>query len=295
MIIKKECLKCLKNQSLSVSSLTNQSEKITQEIIFETQNILSSLKELKDPPPKIAIDVYKKISEITNSNDIYADIKSKCIKIAKKITQEILCNKPEFASQEKDLSWGIKIAALGNIIDYGSQTSFDISNSIFDYKSLDFEIFDFQSFFIKLKKAKNLLYIADNAGENIFDEILISIIKKYYTEIKITYLLRGKPIINDITLNDILNHSECQIKSYAELQDSGVPSPGFIYELANKQTQDLFNQSDLILAKGMGNFECLENLQDERIFLLFKIKCQVVSDFLKIPLGKMIFRQNNYQ
>lgn len=154
----------------------------------------------------------------------------------------------------------------------------------------EFAINDIDKFQNALLQAKTMLFIADNAGENYFDEILLRFIKQYY-DIKITYAVRGKPIINDLTLNDIKEHKS--LFEICNVVDSGVPSPGFIYDLANNETKKYFDNNSIIFAKGMGNFECLESIKDKRLFLLFKIKCSVVSEFTGQIQNKLIFL-NNY-
>lgn len=293
MKIEKECLLCLKNQSHQAIKLISESENILAKILDSADDLLSSEIDFNAPPPKIAIDVYEKIASITGNKDIYASIKTKCIQKARSIVDALLENKPFFQNPKDELKWAIQMAALGNIIDYGSAIKFNIHNETFDTSKLDFACFDLEAFWNKLQNAKILLYFADNAGENIFDEILISSIKSIYPHINITYLTRGNPIINDITLNDLTSHKECEkIFQLCEVQSSGVRSPGFIYKMANTQTQHLFDNADVMIAKGMGNFECMEDIPDDRIFLLFKIKCNVVSKHLNIELGKMIFKQN---
>lgn len=293
MKIEKECLLCLKNQSHQAIKLTSQSQNILTNISSSTEYLFPSKIDFNSPPPKIAIDVYEKIASITGNKDIYANIKTECIQKARLIANTLLENKPSFKNSKEELKWAIQIAALGNIIDYGSATKFNIHNETFDTSKLDFACFDLEAFSEKLQDAKTLLYFADNAGENIFDEILISSIKSIYPHINITYLTRGNPIINDITLDDLISHKECEkIFQLCKVQSSGVKSPGFIYEMANIETQSLFDSADVMIAKGMGNFECMEDIPDDRIFLLFKIKCNVVSKYLNIALGKMIFKQN---
>lgn len=273
--------------------LTSKSQDMITKVTSSIESFISSEVDFKSPPPKIAIDVYEKIAYITGNKDIYAHIKTECIQKARAIVNILLENKPLFENPKDELKWAIQVAALGNIIDYGSATKFNIHNETFDASRLDFACFDLEAFSQKLENAKTLLYFADNAGENIFDEILISSIKSIYPSIHITYLTRENPIINDITLEDLISHKECEkIFQLCEVKSSGVKSPGFIYKMANTQTQQLFDKADLIIAKGMGNFECMEDIPDERIFLLFKIKCEVVSRYLNIVLGKMVFRQN---
>lgn len=270
MKTKKECLLCLANQASYVMKLTSQPDKIIQKTLSATDLALQSSQNVQAPPPQLATKVYGTIASITGNPDIYQNIKADCIQKAKHITDRLLCDKPFFPDVFSELEWAIHIAALGNVIDYGSATSFDINKQIFNLDHLDFAIFDLKPFMDKLEHSRTLVYIGDNAGENLFDEILIKTLKTHYPDLRIIYFVRGIPIINDITLNDLIFHSECKnIFDLCEVVDSGVKSPGFIYEFASPIAQKLFDEADIILAKGMGNFECLESKEDSRIFFAF--------------------------
>ncbi|PAF47353.1 hypothetical protein BKH46_04535 [Helicobacter sp. 12S02634-8] len=307
MHIHKECLECLQAQACQALKLTQETQGAlktpeapeapeTQSVIQATTQavdvLLSRASGVLAPPPRVAIDVYSTIASLTQNPDIYQSIKAACIQKARQITDQMRQNLPHFPTPLSRLVWALKAAALGNVIDYGSATHFDIHQYAFDMDCLDFARFDLESFAACIESAKSLVYIGDNAGENLFDELLIETLKALYPELKIVYFVRGAPIINDITLKDLSIHAANRIFELCEVLDSGVPSPGFIYELANPLAQSAFDRADVILAKGMGNFECLESIKDSRIFLLFKIKCQVVAKFLDLPLGKMIFQQN---
>lgn len=277
-----KCLECIYNQVQNTLKLFPHQKQ--EEILEQTSKMLQDLP--KAPPPKVALPIYQNLARITQKDDIYKPIKESCIQKAYEITQELRKQLPTHSLLEES----IKVAALGNVIDYGSQTQFSFEN--FDSK-LDFAIFDILPFKEKLAKTSTLLYLADNAGENLFDAILIENLKKLYPNLNILYLTRDTPIINDITLDDIMQNPLCTpLMQYCTILSSQIHTPGFIYTDAPKDIQFLFDNADLILSKGMGNFECLEDYKKDNLFFLFKIKCQVVADFLNLPLGKMIFKQN---
>lgn len=282
MNLTQHCLTCLHNQACKTLALFDMECKVD---FIPT----STTTTLACPPPKLAIEIYKQIAQRIHNQDPYAKIKKQSIITARQILSSI-----PFVN---DLEWGVKMAVLGNVIDYGSQKPFDIHTfgakfCEFDIDMIDFGVFDFETFKERLGQAKKLVYIGDNAGENEFDEVLIRVIKHFYPHLTITYFTRGKPIINDITLDD-LAQTDSKLFTICEVLDSGVESPGFLYDLANTQARKSYDEADLILAKGMGNFECLEDKKDERLFLLFKIKCQVVADFLGEAEGKFMFLHNS--
>ncbi len=178
---------------------------------------------------------------------------------------------------------------LGNVIDYGIAHGFDLEDEFRKIFETPFGVDDFEIFKSKLKSAKNVVYLGDNAGENVFDELFIKTIKEAHNDIKTYYFVRSRPIINDITASDLL---ECHIHELCEIVDSGSNAPAFILQKATPQARELFLGADIIISKGMGNYEALTEFLDERIFFFFKVKCEVVASHIGKPLGSIILAQN---
>lgn len=279
-----ECFECLRNQA-----------KVWVEDLGEYEEFLDSLPKdcngasISFAPPQIAQTLYGKIAQDRGVEDLYRAIKQECIQKAHQILSSL-----DVASLS--IEDALKICVLGNVIDYGSASSFEIGS--FDFESerakLEFAYFDFEAFLLKLESAKSLAILGDNAGENLFDEVLAKVLKREYPHLKIYYFTRGKPIINDITHKDLSDCALCQeMFEITEVVDSGVGSAGFVYEEAKSEAQEKFASCDVIVAKGMGNFECMEGKGDERVFFLCKIKCPVVLNVLNAPMGKMVFKQDS--
>lgn len=246
------------------------------------------------PPTLLAVLAYDKIHQALNDVAPYAQIKLQSIQKARSYKQKFLESLHEKlshkASAKEVLEFAIRICVLGNVLDYGAQKQFDLEEQAQKILQSSFAYFDLRAFMSLLEFAKNLVVIGDNAGENEFDEILIYALKALYPTLEIFYFVRGAEIINDITLLD-LKKTDSAMLHLATVVDSGVRSPGFIESLACKKARKIYQEADLILAKGMGNFESMENAakQDKRIFLLFKIKCNVVRDYLQQNLGDFVF------
>lgn len=305
MIAQNACFTCLQRQVKHLCQLLHIPDKhITQNI----QHILESAKNKGLLPPQIAIDVYKTLARATGLSDPFYHIKQESMTKAHHIVQNLLHKYPPppllFATNSPDskqikedsvykrLEWAVKMAILGNVIDYGSQHSFDFAQGDFSFHTINFARFDLELFISRLNSAQTLLYIADNAGENLFDEVLLQSLKSIYPHLQIFYATRGEPIINDLTITDLAHPLAQNIQKYCTLLDSGVRSPGFVYAGANAQTRGIYDNADVILAKGMGNFECLNTQKDERLFLLFKVKCDVVAQYCDVEKGRMMFIHN---
>lgn len=273
MNLTNECKICLYNQIKRFLDGKN------KEILDKVKNKIEKL-DANLPPPQAAIEIYEILGKNLKCDDPYKQIKQDSINLAKIISKTLRAN---------TLSQALKASVIGNAIDYGSQNSEDIQYALQKTMNEEFAINDIDKFQNALLRAKTIFFIADNAGENYFDEILLRFIKQHY-DITITYAVRGKPIINDLTIDDIKGHKS--LFEICNVIDSGVPSPGFIYDFANDEAKKYFDNASIIFAKGMGNFECLESIKDKRLFLLFKIKCSVVSDFTKQIQNRLIFLNN---
>jgi len=291
MNIKSDCLVCLYNQALKTSKLLELDEETTSKILFEIAKILPNYS-LDNTAPEIAKDTYHIIEILTNNNDPLKTIKEKSIQEAKKV-EKILYQKINNSNDK--LLTALKIAVAGNVIDFGAKEQIELNtilNKIFD---TDFAIDDYSIFKKRLNQSKKIVILGDNCGENILDTILASILKQFY-DIELFYFVRGKPIINDVTYKEALNSD---MTKFATIIDSGVPTPGYSLKYASKESLKIFQEADMIISKGMGNFESLYNiyldknnrLKGKEIFYLFVVKCNVIADAIKKSVGDIIFKR----
>ena len=260
MHIKPDCITCIMNQTLKVCKLLELDDKNSKKLLDSTAQILLE-HDLDHTPPQIAKETYEKIAELTGEHDPVAKAKESSTKMALSVDTSFV----------KSLHDAVKFAVIGNVIDFGSQKVLDLEETIQTHFHKTFGIDDFKSFEDELSRAKTMVYIGDNTGEHIFDKLLIETIKVHYN-IKVYYFTRGKPIINDVTTKeaDIL-------RSVANIVDTGVPTPGYDLGYANTKSQILFKEADIVLAKGMGNYESLYDTTDRVLYYLFIVKCSVVS------------------
>ncbi len=270
MNIQIECYKCIFNQVFNITKRLDLDEKKASEVIREGMQNLAKY-DLSFKPPIIASDIYGKISNILNKKDLFEKEKKEAIKEALKF-KPIL--KKRLEKSKNNLFDACKIAIAGNVIDLGVNQEYDLQKEIKKIFEMNFYKNDFSEFKENILNAKSICYLADNAGENVFDEILIEIIKKHNPYVKIYYLIRSKPIINDVTIDDLQG---LEIFNLAEVIKSGVDTPGFCLEKANEKAKNIFYNADVVISKGMGNFECLYNECGRDVFYLFKVKCNPVA------------------
>ncbi|MDR0666683.1 MAG: ARMT1-like domain-containing protein [Campylobacteraceae bacterium] len=284
MKIEKECKDCILAQAVRAGEVLNLNTARKKAIIALAKKHIKNF-DYTLTPPENAYKLYEEIASFLNTKDIYKEIKTASTKRAEELLDEceaILQNAPD------TLLGAAKIAVAGNVIDLASRVQYDLKEEIKNIADLKFEIDDFWTLKNALANAREIVYICDNAGEEVFDKLFIRTIKRLYPSSKIYYFTRGKPIINDITYEDALNSG---LDEYAEVMDSGVPTPGFVYSMASCEAREKFKHADVIIAKGMGNFECMSENERENIFYLFKVKCKPVGRFAKANLGSIVCKK----
>ncbi len=133
---------------------------------------------------------------------------------------------------------------------------------------------------IKAESASRILYLGDNAGEIVLDRLLV---EQLPTE-KVTFAVRGAPIINDATLEDAIAGG---ITELVDVMDNGSDMPGTILESCSEAFRKLFAQADIVIAKGQGNYETLSDA-DGHIFFLLKAKCPVIAKDIGCEVGDLV-------
>ncbi len=280
MNLKSDCLSCLLNQSLRVAKNLNLDEITSKKMMQVASASIANYEEVS--PPVAAADLYPKLASFTDSDDVYKALKELSTQEASKLL-------PSIKKQVKSTSDAIKAAVAGNVIDFATPNHFDLEIEFEKVFKRDFAIDNETRFLERLKDAKTFMIVGDNVGEHVFDKLLLEQIAKEYPKLKLYYAVRGRPIINDVTL---LEAKEIHMEEVATVVDSGVDTPGLAYTHASNEFMNLYNSMDLIIAKGMGNYECLEDVKDKRLFHLFKVKCDVVAADVKAELGALIFINN---
>lgn len=268
------------NQALRAGRSATDDEALIRQLLNDVGMMIKDIP-MDASPPEIGGIVYRRINSIVSNNDPYEQIKRDNIQKAMTIFDDIA----HCADRaDNTLLMAVKAAIAGNIIDFGVNRPFDIENDIFKIMNEDLAINHFEAFSKALDKAERVLYIGDNAGEGVFDRILIERLGK-----PAIYAVRGIPIINDITEKEA-----CLIglDKVAEIVSTGVRSPGLILSEADEGFRDLFDNADMIISKGQGNYEALSDNKRE-IFFLLKAKCSIIARDIGVKEGDIVLLGNS--
>jgi len=272
-----DCLPCFMSQALRAARIATDDERQIKKVLDEVGMMLRDIP-LESTPPESGRLIYHKISEITGNPDPYKDIKSESTKKALSLYPSL---KSRIEKSSDRLLAAIRIAIAGNIIDFGAHLDFDLEEDIEDVFNKDFAIFNYDAFKELLAEADVLLYIGDNAGECVFDRILIEEMKK-----PVVYVVRNVPIINDATYEDAV---KAGIDKVATILSSGTDAPGTILKKCSAEFKEVYNNSKLIISKGQGNYEALSG-EGNPIFFLLKAKCHVIADDIGIREGDIVLK-----
>jgi len=275
------CIPCFIKQSLQAGRIATEDEKLHKKIMDEVALQIPELN-MNDCPPKMGKKIHDLVKKIAGNNDPYKKLKDKYNKLAISMYPFL---KEKVKSSDNPLFTAVKTAIAGNVIDFGAQLDFELDKDLNDVLYKEFAISDFDLFKQKLKKEKEILYLGDNAGETVFDRILMEEIKEGYN-FEIIYIVKEKPIINDATKEDAVFAG---IDKFARIMSSGSDAPGTILEYCSKEFIDLYNKSSFIISKGQGNYEALSE-EKKPIFFLFKVKCDVLADDIKVPIGSTVLK-----
>jgi len=277
-----DCLPCFMGQALRAGRIATKDENKIKALLDDVGCMIKEIP-MDNTPPETGDLIYKKIRKLTGVFDPYKKIKEESIHDALKMYPGL---KQIVKNSENKLLTAIRIAIAGNIIDFGVIKTFNLKEDIQQILKQDFAIFHFKQFVEHLERARSILYLGDNAGESVFDKILIEELGK-----PVTYVVRVIPIINDVTLIDAINSGLDQV---ANIISSGCSAPGTILALCNDEFIRQFEKADMIISKGQGNYEGLSNV-DRPVFFLLKTKCEVIAKHLNVKENDIVLKASYYK
>lgn len=264
-----DCLVCFLRQALATVRRCTPDLGVHWQIVTEVGSMLAGF-DHHLPPPENAVHYYRLIAERTGVSDPYRAEKQESNSYALALemrTRELI------AAEADPLLAAMQFAINANVLDYGSQVLLDRDQALASCRcplAIDHSAHLRQL----IDRHPRLLYLADNCGEIVFDKLLIEQLLAHGCEV--TLAVRRSPIINDATPEDA---RLCGLDALCRVIDNGADVPGTPLAACSDEFQQAFAGADGIISKGMGNFECLSEVQAP-LFFLFIIKCTTVRDHL---------------
>jgi len=287
-----DCIPCFFKQALEASRLAG-AEKGQQKKILDKVCKAVLKFSLDSPPPRMGRKIYKIVIDETRNKDPFYLVKQKSNKLALKLYPKL---KQKIYRSADRMFTAVELAIAGNIIDFGVKNSHSVEQELQEFLNGNFNVhskhprsvFFYRDFKLDLKKAKFILYLGDNAGETVFDKLLIEEINKVWPDKKIIYVVKKSPIINDALKEDAYF---CGIDKYAKIISSGSDAPGTLLEFCSAKFKKLYKSADLIISKGQGNFESLSE-EKGPIYFLFRAKCPMVAKEIGCRLSDVVLKRS---
>ncbi len=275
-----DCIPCFIRQALEVARLVTTEPELLERIMRQTLIHMAGV-DMGVPPPVVAQQLHRSLRGLTRVDDPYREVKDRFNRMALDMLPAL---RKMVANATDPLATATSLAIAGNVIDLGAKaglTEYDARTAV-ESAIAEPLLGDMEKFRRAVNEAGKILYLADNAGEIIFDRLLIERLPAGRTVLAV----RGAAVINDATLEDA-----CQagIHEVARVMDNGSDAPGTVLSDCSEAFLSSFRGADVIIAKGQGNFETLSG-SAAPIFFLFKVKCPVIAAHAGLPVGAHILK-----
>ena len=282
MKISYECGPCFLRQAKEALDLSTDDELLKMEIMSDIFKYLSDNFTENTNSNGTGSRMHKMIIERTGCRDPYYNEKIEGNEIALKYIPEV----KRILEEDDSLENYVKIAIIGNILDFGAFTlDDDIEAVIKDSLKKDLTIKDIEEFENSLETNDRVLYLVDNTGEIVFDKLLLEKIRQY--DVDITIAVKSQPILNDACMKEAL---DAGLDEYGEIVEIGCGTVGYVDSEISDEFREIFNAHNFIISKGMGNYEGLSeiDLSDKEVYFLLCSKCNTISRHIGVNLHDML-------
>jgi len=275
-----DCLECILKQALRAARIAGNDQEKQRQVINAVVAEIPTL-DLDQSPAVISLAAYRLVHEIFGITDAYKSMKEEQNEMALQLEPEL---EELVRTSDHPLKTAVRLAAAGNIIDLGILHAHEIDphEAIRQAMAAPLAVEHMDLFLRDLSTCRDFLYLLDNAGEIVFDKVLIRELSKHT---RVTAVVKAGPIINDACMEDA---ERVGLTSLCEVIDNGGAFVGSPLSLVPGHFIDRMAKADIILGKGQGNYETVDDF-DGNVYLLLKMKCEVVAKHCGIPLGQAAF------
>jgi uncharacterized protein with ATP-grasp and redox domains len=281
-----DCFPCMLRQALEAARMAKADVEQQRAVLNRVMELLAVVP-VDNTPAETGYHVHRIVREMTGVRDPYRLVKEEATGKALPLVPRLR----EIVAQADDpLEQAVRIAIAGNIIDFApdkvmnpsKELQFTLEATLERVLHQPFAINDLEALRRALSQAQRVLYLADNAGETVFDRVLIEILEQ-----PVIYAVKGGPTLNDATQEDAV---AAGLEEMTEIVSTGSDAPGTVLESCSPAFRQLYDQAELIIAKGQANHEALGE-GDRRLFFLLQVKCSVLGREIGTEPGSIILKQ----
>ncbi len=293
MQMEAQCVTCLIARAFQEAQLGTTDSRLQLAVMTQMvgilQKALSSENRMMRIPAYVGTLRDHMIQHVTGCPDPYASIKQQSNKTALKLLPHLA----KYVEASGDLSLQFRraclAASLGNIIEYGvagHSVPWEDLGLLIAKTEAELAIDHISQVQEYVQRAKSVLYLTDNAGEVVFDQLLVKVITNFGP--KVIVAVKGAPVLNDAMQSDAL---VANLNEFAEVVTTGGGAVGVLPQWCSPDFLDFFSQVDLIIAKGMGHWETLPEFDlPKPTAHLLRTKCEPVAHSLGVPKGHNVVK-----
>lgn len=270
-----DCYPCFLRQALSGAKRAGASPEQQNGILLATMDQLRSLA-ADATPPEMAERIHRLVRAETGDPDPYRQAKQDATRQALALLPRL---RDLVRASADPLDTAVRIAIAGNIIDHGVAESFELESTLDRVLAQPYARDGLAALRQALAGTDAVLYLGDNAGETVFDRVLIEHLSR-----PVTYVVKGEPIINDATREDAI---AAGLDAVAEIIDNGSQAPGTLLDRCSAAFRERFHRATLVIAKGQANYETLSD-SPAPLFFLLQAKCGVIAGDLGVKVGDIL-------
>lgn len=270
-----DCYPCFLRQALSAARRAGASPEQQHGILLATMDQLRSVA-ADATPPEMAERIHRLVRDRTGDPDPYRQAKQDATRQALALLPRL---RDLVRASADPLDTAVRIAIAGNIIDHGVAESFALEATLERVLAQPYVRDGLAALRQALAGTETVLYLGDNAGETVFDRVLIEHLSR-----PVTYVVKGAPIINDATREDAI---AAGLDAVAEIIDNGSQAPGTLLDRCSAAFRERFHRATLVIAKGQANYETLSD-SPAPIFFLLQAKCGVIAGDLGVKVGDIL-------
>ena len=277
-----DCVPCFLKQALDAARMASDDPEAHARVLRTVARAVADMG-MDETPPSMGQVIHRVVREETGVEDPYRGVKDRFNALALSMYPRL---KRMVAESEDPFGTAVRLAVAGNIIDFGARSDIDeacLELSISESLAWPLEEGALAGLRRAVDTLDDILYVGDNAGEIVFDRVLIEEMRAD----RVTFAVRGAPIINDVTMRDAV---EVGMTDLVAVVENGSDAPGTILSDCSQEFRERFLRADLIIAKGQGNYETLSRAPG-RIFFVLKAKCPVIARDIGCELGAVVVRE----
>ncbi len=289
MKITPTCVPCLiKRIIFEADQSTNDSKKKTETIRSACQ-LLGKNYDPSKISAQVATRIHRQVYELLGTDDPYADLKEESNRLALSLLSRV----DELIKQADDpLKMSMICSIVGNTLDFGidgaSKDPHELTALLESSVKEGLGYDDFKELKDIIFKSERVLLFTDNCGEIVFDKLLCRELKLFNPNLSISLVVKGEAVLSDATMKDAVNLGFEDVVD--ELFTTGCFAVGVDFSQLPPKVSERLHQTDLIICKGMANFESFSETTYAPIAYLLRTKCQPIADAMQVPKDKNIIK-----